>query len=87
MGPRMLELFHSISDEASARVRRFVVDHELLDAVRFRNITYAEVQQALQQRGGQNVPALWDGHRLIEGVEAITARLVAAKDVGRESDS
>lgn len=82
----MLELFHAISDEASAKVRRYVVDHELQSQVRFRNTEYAEVREALVSRGGERAPALWDGSRLFVGYESIVARLAASKDVGRESE-
>lgn len=69
----MFELFHAISDEASARVRRYVVDHDI--EVRFRNVTYDEVMADLVARGGKNAPALWDGTQLISGADAIIARL------------
>ncbi|MDP1823427.1 MAG: hypothetical protein Q8L48_09300 [Archangium sp.] len=79
----MFELFHAISDPGSATVRRYVVDHELTEAVRFRNVSYDEVQKDLTARGGTSTPALWDGEKLISGAEAIIARLVAHGDVGR----
>lgn len=79
----MFELFHAISDPGSARVRKYVVDHELTDVVRFRNVTYEEVQQDLTARGGTTAPALWDGEKLFTGADAIIARLVAHADVGR----
>lgn len=79
----MFELFHAISDASSARVRKYVVDHELTEAIRFRNVTYEEVKRDLSARGGTKAPALWDGERLIEGADAIIARLVAHSDVGR----
>ncbi len=78
----MFELFHAISDPGSAKVRRYVVDHEV--EVRFRNVTYEEVQRDLLARGGKDAPALWDGERLIIGADAIIARLAAHSDVGRE---
>lgn len=77
------ELFHAVADAASARVRRYVVEHELEQAVRFRNVTYPEVQADLSARGGQGTPALWDGQRLVLGADAIIARLEAHRDVGR----
>ncbi|MFZ5439555.1 MAG: hypothetical protein ACOZQL_06085 [Myxococcota bacterium] len=79
----MFELFHAIADVASAKVRKYVVDHELGEVVRFRNVTYEEVQKDLTARGGHGTPALWDGERLITGAEAIIARLQAHSDVGR----
>lgn len=79
----MFELFHAISDPSSARVRKYVVDHELLADLRFRNVTYEEVQKDLVAHGGSVAPALWDGETLIQGADAIIARLVAHADVGR----
>lgn len=79
----MFELFHAIGDASSARVRKYVVDHELTEHVRFRNLTYQEVQVDLTARGGTTAPALWDGEKLVQGADAIIARLVAFADVGR----
>ena len=79
----MFELFHAIADPGSARVRKYVVDHELTEDVRFRNVTYEEVQRDLTAHGGTNAPALWDGEKLFTGADAIIARLVAHSDVGR----
>lgn len=79
----MFELFHAIADPGSARVRQYVVDHELTEAVRFRNVTYEEVQRDLTAHGGTTAPALWDGEKLFTGADAIIARLVAHSDVGR----
>jgi hypothetical protein len=77
------ELFHAIGDESSARVRRWVADHELLETVRFRNVVYPEVQADLSARGGTTAPALWDGARLVSGADAVIAALQAFGDVGR----
>lgn len=77
------ELFHAVADPSSARVRRYVVEHELEEAVRFRNVTYPEVQADLTARGGAGTPALWDGGRLFVGADAAIARLAAWRDVGR----
>ncbi|MEW5740876.1 MAG: hypothetical protein AB1938_18295 [Myxococcota bacterium] len=77
------ELFHAIADEGSARVRRYVKEHELLSELRFRNVTYPEVLADLTARGGKDVPALWDGTQLFQGADAIIARLDAHRDVGR----
>ena len=79
----MFELFHAISDAGSARARKYVVDHELTEVVRFRNLTYEEVQRDLAARGGSTAPALCDGEKLFIGADAIIARLVAYADVGR----
>lgn len=77
------ELFHSIADPGSAKVRRWVVDHDFGEHVRFRNVTYPEVQADLAARGGDGAPALWDGTVLLSGADAIIARLAAHADVGR----
>ena len=79
----MFELFHAISDASSARVRKYVVDHELTEIIRFRNVHYDEVKKDLTARGGAKAPALWDGEKLTEGADAIIARLAAHSDVGR----
>ena len=80
-----LELFHRIADAGSAKVRRFVVDHELEKWVRFRNVGFPEVEQDFRAHGGREVPALWDGEKLFEGDEAAIARLKAELDLGRAS--
>lgn len=77
------ELFHVIADASSARVRRYLVDHELGQDVTLRNIHYPEANAAFVSHGGQQTPALWDGERLHVGADAIIARLVAFSDVGR----
>jgi hypothetical protein len=79
------ELFHSITDPGSAKVRRWVVDHDFGEHVRFRNVTYPEVQADLSARGGADAPALWDGTVMLQGADAIIARLAAFADVGRAS--
>ena len=70
-----LELFHAISDAGSAAVRRHVVAHGLEGRVRFRNVTYPEVEADLRARGGSRAPAVWDGEALHEGEAACIARL------------
>lgn len=81
----MFELFHAIADPGSGKVRKYVVDHEMTGAIRFRNVSYEEVERDLTARGGTTTPALWDGERLFTGADAIIARLVAHGDVGRAS--
>ncbi len=76
------ELFHLIADEGSARVRRFVVEHDLVEVVRFRNAVYEEPKARLGELNGQ-APALWDGEKLYVGADAAIARLRAYLDVGR----
>lgn len=83
MSEPTFELFHSIADPASAKVRSWVVDHDFTEHVRFRNVTYPEVQADLAARGGPGAPALWDGATLHTGADAIIARLAAHADVGR----
>jgi hypothetical protein len=78
------ELFHVIADGASARVRKYVAEHRL--PVRFRNLTYPEVEADFRARGGKSAPALWDGTALTEGLEAILARLQALTNIGRADD-
>ncbi|MGZ6076605.1 MAG: hypothetical protein ACXWK6_02255 [Myxococcaceae bacterium] len=78
-----LELFHRLEEPRSARVRRWVVDHGLLDEVRFRNLLYPEAAADFAARGGSETPALWDGERLFSGPDLVIARLQAVLDVGR----
>lgn len=80
-----LELFHAIADSGSARVRKWIDEHDLLSVMRYRNVVYPEVLADLVARGGseQSVPALWDGEKLFVGADAVIARLQAHGDVGR----
>jgi hypothetical protein len=71
----MIELFHATNDEASAEARRFVVEHDLLEKLRFRNVFYDEVRADLTARGGHDAPAIWDGEKLYEGRDAVMAFL------------
>ncbi|MFB1483156.1 hypothetical protein [Corallococcus sp. RDP092CA] len=80
----VLELFHRIAEPPSAAARRFVTDHALEDRVRFRNLTYEEVEKDWRERGGHTSPALWDGARLYQGAEAVVARLMAVVNLGRD---
>jgi hypothetical protein len=77
------ELFHRLDEDGSARVRRWVVEHELVDRVRFRNVLYPEASTDLTSHGGEVTPALWDGEHLFTGPELIIARLEAMLDLGR----
>lgn len=79
------ELFNAIADPGSARARLHVMEHGLKAEVKFRNVFYPEVVADLVARGGHvdRLPALWDGERLVEGAEAVIARLEADFDVGR----
>ena len=80
-----LELFHAIADSGSARVRKWIDEHDMLPVMRYRNVVYPEVLADLVARGGseQSVPALWDGEKLFTGADAVIARLQAHGDVGR----
>lgn len=78
-----LELFHRLDEPRSARVRRWVADHGLLAAVRFRNVVYPEAAADFASHGGADTPALWDGERLFTGPDLVIARLQAALDLGR----
>lgn len=78
-----LELFHRLEEPRSVRVRRWVVDHGLLEQVRFRNLLYPEAAADFAARGGSETPALWDGERLFTGTELVIARLQAMLDLGR----
>ena len=79
------ELFHQIVDPGSARVRKFVTDHELTQVVKFRNVAFDGPMAKLKSIGGDGaVPALWDGENLVVGADAVMARLLAFGDVGRE---
>ena len=53
-----LELFHAISDSGSARVRRWVDEHELLSVMRYRNVFYAEVLVDLSGLTGGHMPMM-----------------------------
>lgn len=86
MSSAQLELFHRIADPPSAVARRYVVDHGLEDRVRFRNLTYPEVEADFHRLGGKTTPALWDGAHLHQGAEAVVARLQAVVNLGRDAD-
>lgn len=85
MSAAELQLFHRIADPPSARARLFVVEYALEDRVRFRNLTYPEVEEDFRRLGGHTSPALWDGVHLHQGAEAVLARLRAVVDLGRDS--
>ena len=75
------ELFHVLTEAASARMRRLVMDLDLGERVRLRNLYYPEVSADFTARGGTRTPALWDGTHLREGEEAVEQAL---RDLGRE---
>jgi len=72
------ELFHRLAEPESAAARTLVRDLGLLDRVTFRNVAFDSHRDALAARGGSRTPALWDGARLHEGLDAIRAALAAA---------
>jgi len=70
-----LELFHRIAEADSAQARKLVLDEGLDAQVQFRNVAFPEAAAALASRGGVQTPALWDGERLYQGPQEVTARL------------
>ena len=72
-----MELFYTIADADCAAARRAVMDMRLKDRVAFRNMYYPEVQHDFKSRGGHQVPALWDGERLHEGLKAVETVVAA----------
>lgn len=70
-----MELFHAVNDVDSAKARQEISARGLLDRVRFRNVFYAEVDADFRARGGTRLPALWDGERLIQGLEEVMTKL------------
>jgi len=80
-----LELFHVLVHPGCSRVRQWVVDHELVEQVHFRNLFFPEHLEALKSHGAgePEVPCVWDGKALHRGAEACIARLQAELDLGR----
>lgn len=84
-GSPKLELFHVLVHPGCSRVRQWIVDHQLEEAVQFRNLHFPEHAAALQGHGAgeADVPCVWDGAALHKGAEACIARLKAELDLGR----
>ena len=74
-----MELFYTIADAACAAARKAVIDRGLKQQVSFRNMYYPEVVHDFKARGGTTVPALWDGARLHEGLNAVLGALPAPR--------
>jgi len=72
-----VELFHRLAEPGSAEARRLVVALGLGGRVAFRNVDFPSHRDALAARGGAATPALWDGARLHEGLEAVREALLA----------
>ena len=72
-----MELFYTIAHADSATARRAVIDRGLKDQVDFRNMYYPEVEADFRARGGEALPALWDGAALHQGLEAVLRALPA----------
>lgn len=62
-------LYHVLTDDACAEVRRFVVEHKLTDQIVFRNIDRSEeATKDLQNlQGSLKVPFLVDHKKFYEG--------------------
>ncbi len=74
-----LELFHRLAEPDSAAARTLVSERGLLDAVSFRNVAFESHAAALAAHGGARTPALWDGARLHEGLDAVRAALAPSE--------
>jgi hypothetical protein len=64
-------------------VLAFIEDNGIEEFVRLRDVALEDARADLQRRRGAGVPALWDGHQLYEGAEAVLARLIAFLNIGR----
>lgn len=70
-------LYHVLNDDDCAEVRRFIVNHNLIDQVQFRNIDRSdEASKALLAlRGDLRVPVLVCGSEVALGKTAILEQL------------
>ncbi len=76
-----MELFYTIADADSAAARRAVLEMQLKERVRFRNLYYPEVRDDFRAHGGHTLPALWDGSRMHQGLQSVLNVLTAAAAV------
>lgn len=72
-----MELFHRLAEPDSAEARRLAVGLGLEGRVAFRNVGFESHRDALRALGGGRTPALWDGERLHQGLEAVREALEA----------
>ncbi len=73
------ELFYTIADAACGQARTAVMERGVREQVKFRNLYYEEVRRDFAARGGREVPALWDGERLHQGLPAVLVALDALR--------
>jgi hypothetical protein len=64
-------LFHTVADPASARIRREIVARGLKPRIDFQNVGTKEGAELFAARHGAALPAIWDGERLLTGVDTI----------------
>jgi len=69
-------LFHRIAEPESARIRSLVVELGLKARIAFLNAE-TDGRDDLARLGGSRTPALWDGHSLTVGEDAVARRLAA----------
>jgi hypothetical protein len=79
-------LFHSIGLDShdSAAVRKFIVDHQLMEKIEFLNINYEGPQERLRARiGVVEAPVLFIGEQVFRGrsqiLDWLNANLLAKK--------
>ena len=76
-----MELFYTIADAACATARKAILEAKLKEKVNFRNMYYPEVRDDFRLRGGTRLPAVWDGQRLHQGLQAVLNVLTAVAAV------
>jgi hypothetical protein len=69
------ELFHEIAGPDSAAARRRLAALGLMGRVELRNLHYPEAAADFAARGGKLLPAVWDGEKLHQGLEAALGAL------------